>query len=252
MDRKERIPLPSPIEFSVIVDTALMMDTWLEEPRDDAFRNSAANFFALLQVLIDDEGLVLEGLQPAEIQRFQNRLLAGTGHPRPNVFEICAESVRALPALISEVRELSVTPHSFIDDFDECIRRAMSLRMDVFLGACPIDYLLRFKRVDLEVVLHMAPFASSGKVIPVVEGMTKESAGYATLFAAQQTGHLHQVLDEVISGGHPCPIRNSCSLPRRPVCVGLSADLTSQREKRCAREGVIHRLITDFGLVDFD
>jgi hypothetical protein len=236
------------LEFAVVADTSLMMDTWMTGELESP--NQAHSFYALLNLLDRRPDLTLRGIRNSQIAEFQNELLTEAGCSVPSVADLCRLALDFLPTLMREVVERSAVHPGIVEAYGNCIRSLLRVRLELLDGACPIGFLALEPRESLDVVVGAVPYVATAISLPVTEGDSDTSDTYP-VFAYQAAAHIGPVLGELVFDGMPCSILDRCVLPRRAACVSVTHKLEPQAS-RCPREAVIAHCLSSWHIDELD
>jgi hypothetical protein len=174
-----------------------------------------------------------------DVASFQNELMRLADFSLPSVTEICNHMRMAFAEITEEITSFSSVPRHILADYFKCIETAQRFRAEEFNGACPLEALVFSSREFLGAIMSWIPSGrNSGIEIPAVEGDTESRP----VFLYQKAWHARTIFDEIVFGSRPCHARQSCVLPIRSACAGLTGDLTLRRD-RCPRESLIGDVI---------
>jgi len=228
------------LELAVVIDTALMMDSWIGG--DTKIRYPYDDFWKLLNVLTKQGDLELarggEG-----VEEFQNQLLEAVDNPLQKVSDIVKQEIEFLPELVREVRHYSSMSPSLAHTLLNSIKEFLTMRLDAYDGACPLGWLIGGARQQKEIMLRKLPSTASGSLIPpVLDGDVTKN-----MFSLQTVGHIKRAVDEIIYGRQRCYVYDLCKLPHRAACEGFTKEISAEGN-RCPRETVLTTLNSEFDL----
>jgi hypothetical protein len=246
--------VPELAELTVVLDTALMYDDWLTtrldtpEKADTLWPNWQAfdYFIYMCETMGHDRArLSLRGMGNTEIVAFQDALLEATSAPVKSVRRLTEAAKEAYPRLISEIAYYVPPMRILAGTWSRAFEYQLSYRIDTAGGGCPAFRLIYSPRERLQFEAMAYTPSLSRASVPVTDGAESERDYYKLQLAT----HIRSVLDEVVLGRSPCPVREKCTLPRRAACEGITTRFKPEGH-RCPREGAIAAIISGTGISD--
>jgi hypothetical protein len=240
------------LELLGVLDTALMLDNWLEFDLGDhaSWRPPGVfpEFIEMLRHLEADPKLRLEGRSADAMVRFQDLLLTAIGAPVKSVKTL----TRLMQEKVGDIVEKTTRDYPPFRFLAKSVLRAfeanLELRLKATGGGCPAIPLIyedRSTLIGLCMTSSPVPLWSN---IPVTD--SPELSDLRTLYFAETAVHMYGVAKEIMLGKQRCTQFGHCLLPARPACNGLTHHF-EEVGRRCARENAMSELANVFGISSY-